>query len=144
MRNKLKYYILAITLVIFYSCKINKDISIVNRLNTCLSNENIDLLLNDKENKKGKKLFITEVQFNIEQCVGLFRYEYAHARMSAGSSNYVLKGKDSLFFQSKNIEKNKKILDNFFLNNGNHFSDSEKKYIISIFIEKGATRGSLK
>jgi hypothetical protein len=138
MRNR---FILLIVLSLFllFGCGLNKNFLIDNRLHSCLSQDNIDLLIRTKK-RKGN-LYITEVAFNFEECVGLFRYEFAESRRSAGVSNYVLKSKDDLFFQSQETNENRKIVSVFMSKYGDFFSDFEKKYIFSLFSEIGATRG---
>ena len=141
--NKLNCYVLSVVLTMILACKAHRQLTIDNRLNSCLSKDDISLLIKDKQNKKGRKLFITEVQFDFGECIGLFRYEYASIRLSAGTTNYVLKGKDSLFFQSESTEANEKVANKFIETYGNKFSDSEKKYIVSLFSVKGVFRGDV-
>lgn len=140
MSNKLS---LASILLLFIvvSCGSNKNFVIENRLNSCLNKEDLEFFIKHKDNKKKNNLYITEVAFNFEECIGLFRYDFAQAYRSAGVSNYVLKGRNILYFQSEEVMVNKKILMEYMESYGTFFSDIDKKNIISLFSEIGVTHG---
>lgn len=140
MKNRILH---TLFLILLFSCKQSKELKIYNRLESCINNEDIDLLKKDKENKKGKKLFITEVKFNTKECIGLFRYEYAHARMSVGLSTYVLKGKDRLFIQSKNKNDNEQTFEEYIGIYRKFFTESDINYMRVKFIDVGVPRGKM-
>jgi hypothetical protein len=126
---------------ILVCCGSNKNLVIDNRLNSCLNKEELELIIEHKRNKKKNNLYITEVAFNFEECLGLFRYDFAQAYRSAGMSNYVLKGRNNLYFQSEDVNVNKKILKEYMESYGMFFSEIDKKYVLSLFTEIGVTHG---
>lgn len=142
MKNKFKI-IVSVILFSFISCKSNKILNIDNRLGNCLVDNELKLLKKDKENRKNKNLYITEVHFDFEECIGIFRYEYGYSRKSVGLSNYVLKDKKGIYIQTKDKKENEKIVSIFLQENGNLFSEADKKDITFKFINVGISRGKM-
>ena len=123
------------------SCTTLKNVTVVNRLDGCITQNDIDFIKKKINVKGGYKLYINKVEFDTLNCIGLFRLDVGKVEMSAGYSTYALKLGEKIKIQSKSKYKNEQMLREFFTVYSVNFTEASKKYIWSIFSEQGVGRG---